>query len=112
MREEWIYCLRARISGEIFYIGRSVRPAERIREHGCRPDWRRSLLNPDTRPVGSILQRCSNHTEARWAEQRWIDELLYAGARLVNVQGAAAREWTVANRKHKWGAFAEHILAG
>ena len=71
-------------------------------------------MDPDTRPVGTILERCSNHTEALRAEQRWIDELEYAQARLINVRGVVnmGREWTVANRNHKGGAFAEHVLAG
>jgi len=114
MTEEWIYCLRDRVNGAIFYVGRSTVPAQRIRDHGCWPDWMRSLLKPDTRQVGTILETCSNHAEAKLAEQRWIDDLEYAGARLLNVQGVVriGRKWIVANMNHKAGDFASDVLAG
>jgi hypothetical protein len=101
---EWIYCLRDPRWGEIRYVGRSRNPRKRVSEHRYAPinagvaRWLHELCVLRLRPMGMILEQCPNRKEAVRAEQAWVDELEYAGARLENIKctDTMGRRWIVA----------------
>ena len=85
----FIYCLTEPHSGEIRYVGKSNKPAERLRHHlkdktAChRTVWLAKLSREGSRPIVVPLEECS---EEIWQEREryWIAFLRKNGADLVN----------------------------
>lgn len=92
LNSEWkhIYGLVDPETGEIRYIGKSIRPAQRLQNHmnevsNChRSHWLQSLKRRGLRPELVILE--SVHGEWPWqeSERYWIKRLKALGCRLTN----------------------------
>jgi hypothetical protein len=90
----YIYGLREKGSDEYRYVGRTVNPEKRLREHtqiakpvGRGPDLHRWLESVGFAPVMDILDR--GEALDRQTEQHWIEKLAAAGHRLTNMWAAS-----------------------
>lgn len=93
MKTVFIYDLSDPLTGFVRYVGKSVRPKERLAAHirqaragspvYCKR-WISGLLQAGQRPVLSILEEVSA-SEADVAERYWIASLRLAGAELTNL---------------------------
>ncbi len=89
---EWvyIYALADPLDGSVRYIGKSVRPNERLTNHcneknRChRTNWIQSLLRSGRRPVMGILDRISPGEDWQSTERAWIRYGRESGLDLVN----------------------------
>lgn len=88
----FIYCLRCPVSGEAFYVGKTIHPQVRERWHlNWDPGNRsksarvRTLLSQGLNPQFEILEQCS---EELWRERErfWEDRLRAEGAPLTNLR--------------------------
>lgn len=92
----YIYGLYCPIAEEIRYVGRSVRPVERLYQHmdeartgaymgtAAKRDWLRELLEEDKEPELVILRILESGEDANEAEIEWMHRLLDDGCELVN----------------------------
>lgn len=89
----YIYALRDPQSGEVRYVGKSIRPRKRFTDHLhdarsgralYRAYWTNSLLAQGLVPILEILEEVR---EVEWedAERRWIAHFRLLGARLTNL---------------------------
>lgn len=86
-----IYGLIDPLTREIRYVGKSIHPNIRFRQHindkrhknHHKQNWIRSLLKCDLKPELIILERV-DRTCWKEAECWWIDYFLFIGARLTN----------------------------
>lgn len=86
----FIYGLVCPISGEIRYIGKSIRPKERLQNHmneisNChRSHWLQSLKAKKLKPQLVILEEVSDGTEWQIVEKNWIEKGKLLGWDLTN----------------------------
>lgn len=92
LRKGWvyIYALADPANGQIRYIGKSIRPLERLTNH-CneksvchRTNWIKAMIREGRRPVIGILDRLDESEDWKTAEQRWIKYGRECGWNLVN----------------------------
>jgi len=86
----YIYALIDPFSKEIRYIGKSIRPKERLTNH-CndhsttwRTNWIQSVLKKGSRPVLLILESLNNNDDWQASETEWISKGRAKGWRLTN----------------------------
>jgi len=86
----YIYALIDPFTKEIRYIGKSIRPKERLTNH-CneksktwRTNWIQSVLKKGKRPEISILQSLEDNEDWQKAEIQWIKRGKKLGWRLTN----------------------------
>lgn len=92
----YIYGLYCPAAGQIRYVGRSINPVERLRQHidGARVgtyggteakrEWLTSLLEDGKEPELVVLQILEDPDQSNEAEISWMHRLLEGGANLVN----------------------------
>ncbi len=128
-RHVYIYVLLDPFTEEIRYVGKSIRPMERLANH-CneksvtwRTNWIRSVLATGRRPLLRILEILDRDDDWRAAECRWIAHLKEQGARLTNctsggdgvsglpaeIRAKMALTWT--GRKHRPETLAKLSIA-
>lgn len=90
MSEIYIYALTDPDSAEVRYIGKTIRPKERLQNHcndktSChRVHWIQSLIAAGKRPALIILECLSADADWQAAEKRWIADARTKGWRLTN----------------------------
>ena len=86
----FIYGLADPVTGDIRYIGKSIRPNERLTNHcndhsSChRTHWIQSLIAKGQRPQLVILQELPDGANWQAIEQQWIAKARSAGWALTN----------------------------
>lgn len=86
----YIYALIDPFTKEIRYIGKSIRPKDRLtnqcNEHSktWRSNWIQSVLKRGKRPQISILQSLENNEDWQEAEKEWIKKGKEMGWKLTN----------------------------
>lgn len=86
----YIYGLIDPFTDEMRYIGKSIRPEGRLRDHcndhsDChRTHWIQSVLARGERPKLVILQELDDSADWQQAERDWIAKVRSEGARLTN----------------------------
>jgi hypothetical protein len=119
LRSVYIYVLVDPFTDEVRYVGKSIRPRERLANH-CneqsvtwRTNWIRTVLAQGKRPLLRIVQILDRDEDWRAAERDWIAGLKERGARLTNctsggdgvsglppeIRARMALTWT--GRKHR-----------
>lgn len=89
-RSVYIYALIDPCDGEIRYVGKSIRPRQRLQNHCNEPagtwrtNWLQSLKRRGRRPQLRILQVLDRDDDWQQAERRWIADLKAEGVRLTN----------------------------
>lgn len=89
-RRVYIYALVDPTTDEIRYVGKSIRPKERLQNHCAeksrtwRTNWIRSLAALGQRPRIRILEILDRDDDWQKAEREWIANLRNHGARLTN----------------------------
>jgi len=88
----YIYTLSNPITNEIRYVGKSIKPNERVRKHineaknsktnNHRINWIKSLLAKDLKPKMEIIDTIDGDWE--WLEEYWISQFRTWGFNLVN----------------------------
>lgn len=77
-RNPVIYALCDPSTGDVRYIGKSIRPRERLADHcndpeiNWRTNWLRSLLAAGQRPILKVLEEVRSGDDWQDAERRWI----------------------------------------
>ena len=90
MKPVYIYALRDPRSLLIRYIGKSIRPRERVSNHlqdrsvTYRTNWLRSLRTKKLRPLLEILEEVAQDCDWRERERWWIAEAKRLGWPLTN----------------------------
>lgn len=97
-----IYALVDPRTQEPRYVGRTVDPVGRFRDHcadrsGAKGAWVAELRSEDLRPEMIVLSRTSS-ADGPDAEQEWIDRLVAEGFDLLNVVGVTRRKRVVSMR--------------
>lgn len=92
----YVYGLREKGSKEYRYVGRTVQPLQRLREHMAEgPRLGRTkqldawLKSTGYTPMMDILESSDKHDMGRQTEQYWIEKLIAAGNRLLNSWAAS-----------------------
>jgi hypothetical protein len=89
-RRVYIYALLDPVNGEIRYVGKSIRPKERLQNHCVeksrtwRTNWICAVLATGQRPQLRILEILDRDDDWKQAERDWISNLRDRGARLTN----------------------------
>lgn len=90
MKVIYIYALICPVSGGVRYIGKSIRPKERLSNHmnevsNChRSHWIQGLKSSGLKPSMEILEEISDSRDWRDVERRWISLGLMLGWKLTN----------------------------
>ncbi len=89
-RRVYIYALIDPVTDEIRYVGKSIRPMQRLQNH-CnekartwRTNWIQSLIAAGRRPEVRVLEILDRDDDWKAAEIHWIASLRDRGARLTN----------------------------
>jgi len=102
----FIYTLAHPLTGEVRYVGKAVRPHQRLlshlkdREKTHKVNWIKSLFAQGLQPKLEILEEVSS---SAWeeAERFWIQSLKFMGCRLTNSNGGGlgGKEPSIETRK-------------
>jgi len=89
----YVYTLNDPDTGEIRYVGKTIKPQIRLRQHcssfanqphSYKWHWIKSLLDRGLKPVMVIVETCATNEQANASEKRLIAEYRAAGCCLTN----------------------------
>lgn len=90
-RPDYIYVLKDPRTNKIRYVGETLNPTKRQREHkttkghrGHNFNWINSLEKQNLYPILEIVEKCPNKTEGLIREKYWQDKLKLEGCNLTN----------------------------
>lgn len=93
-RKVYIYQIRSGITGEIRYVGQTIHPKERFKNHLKRcvlkrtrtycGKWLRSEIAKGAKPIFEIIETCRGTESGNNREQFWINKRIEEGCKLTN----------------------------
>ncbi len=100
-----IYALKDPHTEEVRYIGQTIRPRKRKREHmtyhgtgniSHYSNWKKSLLDKGVKPIWEVLEKVRGQEEANKVEREWISHGREQGWPLTNTTSGGEADWRMA----------------
>jgi len=105
-RRTHVYVLKDPITGEIKYVGKTINPEKRIKEHigeavksAQKISWILSLLNQGVEPIIEII--ASEDGDGSQLEKKYIREYISQGMQLLNIQNNEKNQGSRIGRKRR-----------